>query len=160
MTIDNEPEIRPRRWGCLAAAWCVLFTAVHLYWALGGQRGLASSAGTELATHRPLWFVLAGLWGVAAVLLVGAGFNIGLTRWRFRGTLRRVIIALGLLGGGLLVLRGLLLEVVLTTGIGGVSDAVGSAQTHWGLLLWNPWFMLGGVMVLLATHQFARSPEH
>ena len=135
--------------------WCVLFAVVHLYWALGGQRGLASSAGAELATGRPLWFVLGGLWGVAVVLLVGAAFGIGLTRWRFRGTLRRLVVVVGLLGGGLLVVRGLLLEVVLATGAGGVSNAVGPEQTYWSLLLWNPWFVLGGAMVLLATHQFA-----
>lgn len=138
----------------------MLFTAVHLYWALGGQHGLASSAGAQLAAQRPLWFVAVGLWGVAVALLTGAGFSIGLTRWRCRGRMRRVIAALGWLGGGLLLVRGLLLEVVLATGSGGVPDAVDAAETHWSLVLWNPWFMLGGVLVLIATYQFTRVPRH
>jgi hypothetical protein len=38
-----------------------------------------------------------------------------------------------------------------------VAAAVGPAETYWSLVLWNPWFMLGGAMVLLATYQFAYS---
>lgn len=146
---------RPRHWGYLTAGWCVLFAALHVYWAAGGALGLASSAGVDLATRRPWWFVLGGLWGVAAVLLAGAGFGVGLARWTFSGTPRRLVVALGWLGGGLLVVRGLVLEVLLATGP--LAAAVGPAQTRWSLLLWNPWFVLGGVLVLLATYRFQSS---
>jgi hypothetical protein len=139
----------------LAAGWCVLFAVPHVYWALGGHRGLASSAGVELATTRPLWFVLLGLWGVALVLLLGAGYCFGLERWRLRGLPRRAVVVLGVLGGALLLIRGVLLEVVLGTGAGGVAAAVGPVQAHWSLVLWNPWFALGGVLVLLAVRRFA-----
>jgi hypothetical protein len=53
-----------------AAAWCAIFAAVHLFWAVGGTAGLASSAG-QLAERRPAGFVVFGLFGVGALLLVG-----------------------------------------------------------------------------------------
>jgi hypothetical protein len=148
---------RDRRWAHLAAAWCVLFAVPHLYWALGGSFALAVAAGADLARQRPTWFVVGGLWGVAAALLVGAAFCVGLARWRLRGTSRRLAAALGWAGGTVLVLRGLLVEVLLATGAGGVAETVGADQTTWSLLVWNPWFVVGGVLVLLATREFARS---
>ncbi|HEX6359265.1 DUF3995 domain-containing protein [Actinophytocola sp.] len=131
----------------------MLFAALHIYWAVGGDAGLASSAGTDLAVRRPLWFVLLGLWGVALLLLAGAIFGVGMTRWRLNGRLRRGAVILGLLGAALLLARGLLLEVVLLTGVGGIASAVGPSQTRWSLILWNPWFVVGGIVLLLATRQ-------
>jgi uncharacterized protein DUF3995 len=155
--VTHDRTERRRRWGYLAAAWCLLFAVPHLYWALGGSFALAVAAGADLADERPTWFVVGGLWGVAAALLVGAGFCVGLARWWPAGTLRRLTAALGWAGGALLVLRGLLVEVLLATGAGGVADTVGASQTRWSLLVWNPWFVVGGVLVLLATREFARS---
>jgi heme/copper-type cytochrome/quinol oxidase subunit 2 len=57
-----------------AVAWCAAFTVLHVYWALGGNIGLAESAGAELAREKPTAFVLIGLWGVAALLVVGGVF--------------------------------------------------------------------------------------
>ena len=136
--------------------WCAIFAALHVYWAVGGEIGLASSAGADLATHRPSWFVLLGLWGVALLLFAGAAFSIGLTRWRPENRLRRAVVILGWSAGIVLLARGLLLEVVLLTGAGGVASAVGASQTQWSLLLWNPWFALGGLVVSLATRRFQR----
>jgi hypothetical protein len=106
-----------------------------------------------------LWFVVGGLWFVALVLLVGAAFCVGLARARRGGLARRVIIVLGCLGGGLLLVRGLLLEAVLATGAGGVAATVGPLETRWSLVLWNPWFALGGLAVLAATYRFARPAD-
>lgn len=114
-----------RTWVYLGCLWCVLFAALHIYWALGGDDGLASSAGADLAAHRPLWFVLLGLWGTALLLIGGVVFCLGLTRWQLTGGLRRGVAILGWLGGGVLLARGLLLEVVLLTGAGGIPSTVG-----------------------------------
>ncbi|MEV6243614.1 DUF3995 domain-containing protein [Lentzea sp. NPDC051838] len=129
-----------KTWGIAAATWCALFAALHVYWALGGSAGLAESAGAGLAAQRPAWFVLGGLWGVAALLLVGAWFCLDLTRrWRR---------LLTLLGGAALLLRGLAVEIALLTT--DLPQQVGERQTRWSLWLWNPWFVLGGVLVLAA----------
>ncbi|WP_018681796.1 DUF3995 domain-containing protein [Actinokineospora enzanensis] len=148
--------ITSRHWGHAAATWCTVFALLHLYWALGGSLGLAVSAGPTLAANRPTWFVLAGLWGVAALLLLGAVFTLALSHWRPRGYLRRAATLLGYLIGGLLLLRGVLIELALATNLGGVATETGPAQTRWSLYLWNPWFILGGALILLATRHFTR----
>jgi hypothetical protein len=129
----------------------------HIYWAIGGDVGLASSAGIDLAARRPDAFVLLGLWGVALMLLVGAAFSVGLARWRSPSGLRRGMVVLGWLVGTVLLARALLLELVLLTGAGGVASSVGPLETRWSLILWNPWFALGGLALILATRQFQRT---
>ncbi len=155
VTDDTAHAARPR-WGYLAALWCLLFAVLHLYWALGGTLGLASSAGAELASRRPSWFVLGGLWGVAVVLLIGAGFCAGMVRWRLSGTLQRAVAVLGWLGGAVLLARGVLVELLLATDATGLATEVGAEQTRWSLFLWNPWFVLGGALVLLAANGLHR----
>lgn len=157
MKINPGPGGHSRTWGYAACTWCALFAAVHVYWAVGGDAGLASSAGADLATRRPTAFVLLGLWGVALMLLTGAAFGVGLARWRPSGGLRRAMAILGWLTGTALLARALLLELVLLTGTGDVASSVGPLETHWSLILWNPWFALGGLLLTLATRQFQQT---
>jgi hypothetical protein len=100
---------------------------------------------------------LLGLWGTALLLMIGAVFCAGLARWRPRGRAQRGMTVLGWTAGTLLFARGLLLELVLSTGAGGVASSVGPSETHWSLILWNPWFIVGGVLLLLATRHFRRT---
>lgn len=146
------------RWAGPAAAWCAAFALLHLYWALGGDIGLAESAGVRLAETRPTAFVLVGLWGVAALLLVAASSWCVLARGWPRGhRMRRAAIIVGALAGVLLIVRAVVLEAVLLLDAGGIASSVGPAQAHWSLWLWNPWFLLGGALFLLAAHRLARS---
>lgn len=144
------------RWGHLAAAWALLFAAVHVYWALGGEIGLASSAGASMAARRPLSFVVFGLWGVAFLLLAGAGLAGALVRCRFAGRLGRIVRFLGWAAGIFLLVRAAAIQALLLTGWYGVRTAVGPAQAHASLLLWNPWFFLGGVFFALASRDCRR----
>jgi len=136
------------KWWRLQTAflWCVAFAAVHVYWAVGGNVGLPSAAGVDLATRRPALFVLVGLWGTATLLLLGAGFSAGLAEGRPQGRLLGVT----------LLARGIILELVLITGAGGIAASVGAAETRWSLVLWNPWFALGGVAFLVTAHRFGQ----
>ncbi|GAA1962264.1 hypothetical protein [Amycolatopsis minnesotensis] len=79
-----------------------------------------------------------GLWGVALLLFIGAVFSLCPVRWRPPVPLRKVMLVLGYLGGGALLLRGALMEVVLLSGPGGIAASVGPLETHWSLILWNP----------------------
>lgn len=148
------------RWAYLGSAWCAVFAVLHVFWALGGDIGLAESAGVDLATRRPMMFVLVGLWGVAALLVVGAVFAGVLACPHPLGRLRRPVILTGLLVGTALLVRGVGIELVLLLDAGGIASSVGPVQTRWSLLLWNPWFTLGGVAFLFAAYRFARlQPE-
>ncbi|MFF3490079.1 DUF3995 domain-containing protein [Streptomyces sp. NPDC002795] len=140
----------------LAAGWATAFACLHFFWALGGERGLAVSAGEQLASERPAWFVAGGLWGVGLVCLLGAVMALALRSRGVRGWSRRALYLLGLSISVLLLARGVLIEVLLITGASATSG-VSSAQKFWSLTVWNPWFILGGVLFGLAARGFGRA---
>lgn len=105
------------RWAAPAAAWwCIAFAGLHLYWALGGSTGLASSAGQDLASRRPATFVVFGLYGVALTLLAGAALIVLVS---IPGPMHRrsaPTALVGVIGIGLLM-RGVALEILLATDV-------------------------------------------
>ena len=154
----------PAGWSAVASiAWCGAFAAVHVFWALGGSAGLASSAGPELAAQRPAAFVLAGLWGVAVLLACGAAVVYAVaTAPGLSHRLRRAGGWLLVIVGAGLALRAVAVETLLAADAG-TRSAVGPLETRWSLILWNPVFAAGGVLFVvtgnrvLAARRSARS---
>lgn len=139
------------QWGYAACLWAVIFAGSHFYWALGGSVGLSVSAGKQLATERPLWFVLAGLWGVGTLCLVGAMLGWLLSQSRPRSTARRILEYLGWGVGFILLARGIAVEVLLLTNMTHLDAGVSAGQRFWTLALWNPWFIAGGLVFGLSA---------
>jgi hypothetical protein len=54
-----------------------------------------------------------------------------------------MIIAVGLL------LRGAYVELALAADLGHIRRSVGPLETRWSLILWNPWFIIGGACFLI-----------
>ncbi len=148
------------RWGvagAAAAVWCGSFACLHLFWALGGSIGLASSAGRDLAERRPASFVILGLYGIALLLVVGI-LTIAVTQSpRAARRLRRAATVLLAVVGVVLLLRGLVLELLLATNTTGLQANAGPLETHWSLVLWNPWFGLGGMLFIATAIRAGRS---
>ena len=142
----------PGRWRRLAASmalvWCLAFAVLHLFWAAGGSLGLATSAGRDLATRRPTSFVVLGLYGVAVLCLLGAALVIAVMASR-PSRRRRFATWLAIAVGAVPLFRGVALQVVLAAGIGDLRQQVGPSEAHWSLVLWNPWFVLGGALFLV-----------
>jgi len=159
------PGWRPRvpAWaGYGACAWALLFAGVHFYWALGGTAGVETigPAVTDLAGDP--WFVAIGLWGVGAVLLILAVLMVAIVRsWHLPGPGWMRLLAVGgagalfaLYGGALLVQHGL-----MAAGVIAVPEGLGERALRWHLGLWDPWWLLGGVLFSLAAwcaHRSAR----
>ncbi|MGW2631535.1 DUF3995 domain-containing protein [Streptomyces chattanoogensis] len=146
------------RWGRIACLWAATFAGLHFYWALGGDVGLSISAG-PLATERPLWFVVAGLWGVGALCLLGTLLAWLLARPRLRGVPALLARWLGWGASALLLARGLGIEVLLLTHTTPLDTSVSVAQRAWTLALWNPWFIAGGLAFGLAALRSARHTD-
>ncbi|MFF3123692.1 DUF3995 domain-containing protein [Streptomyces sp. NPDC057908] len=153
---DPHDKTTPGLWGRIACAWAVAFAALHFYWALGGSWGLSVSAG-PLAEERPGWFVAVGLWGVGLLCLVGGVLGWLLARPRPRGLAGRVAKALGWCVCAVLLVRGIAVEVLLLTDAAGSEIDVSPEQRLWTLLLWNPWFMVGGLVFGLAARRSGRT---
>lgn len=145
-----------RCYGLLAAGWAVAFAGLHFFWALGGEVGLDVSSGERLASERPTWFVAGGLWGVGILCLAGAAVALGLRRRGVHGRRWRALRWLGVAISLLLLTRGLLVEVLLIAGASTVGE-ISAAQKFWTLALWNPWFILGGLVFGLAARSFGKS---
>ena len=119
-----------------AGAWALAFAVPHFYWAAGGCVGVP---GDVCEAGLPTWFLVYDL--VAGVLCVaGALVALALVRSWGRIVVRR---RLAWIGGAVLVLRG---------GVGIVQDGlvlagvVGSERGWEPTMLYDPWFLLGGVL--------------
>ncbi|MFF3016157.1 DUF3995 domain-containing protein [Streptomyces sp. NPDC057939] len=147
-------DARPRR-GAVALVVALVVAGAGAVWALGGEVGLDVSSGKRLASERPARFVAGGLWGVGFLCLIGTVVALGLRRRGVRGPAWRGLRLLGPAISLLLLVRGLLVEVLLIAGVPAVGG-VSATQRFWTLTVWNPWFVLGGVLFGLATRGFAK----
>lgn len=153
---DPHTRTGPGLWGRIACAWAVTFAVLHFFWALGGSWGLSVSAG-PLAEEQPGWFVAVGLWGVGLLCLVGGGLGLLLGRPLSDGPAGRMLKAFGWCVCAALVVRAIGIEVLLLADSAGQEIAVSPEQRLWTLLLWNPWFLIGGLAFGLAARGAGRT---
>lgn len=138
-----------------AAAWSGSFGFVHFYWGLGGRIGLGDSGTADVAFERAwfAWFNMIA--GVACLLAAVLALAIARGWGRFPSD--------RLLRGGLWTATALL----LTRGVLGIGQLVLSQRTEAEevspvLALYDPWFVLGGLLFgLLAwrTRRGGRAPS-
>lgn len=160
------PKAQPDRWpweACSACACAGLFAAVSLYWALGGSAGLRSvgdlaeaMAGSGGATAAAI------IWGTVIVKAAGAALALSLIRpwgaaiprpWR-AGVAGVGSLAL-ILYGGVQVIAEALVELGVITS----SKPVDWMALRWHLALWDPWFLVWGLLLGAATWRFLRSGQ-
>lgn len=152
MTTTRTAEAEPgRRWALAACAWALIFAAASFYWAAGGTF-LADTIGGELERRgraREPAFV-ATLWVTGVLKVVGGLLALALLRpWRGRRALAWVLGVGGALtalyGVALMVQHGLMAAGVLSRG------DLEPGEVRWHLLLWDPFWLLGGVLFLQAA---------
>lgn len=140
-----------RLWGLAAAAWCIAFGILSLYWAAGGTLGVGQLAASlqKQADERDAGFVaLVAATGVAKLL--GAIVPLWLLFRPLSRTARRVLLLLCWAGGALLALYGLT-DVVTAS----IRAARGTAENAiWYAALWGPIWLLGGLLFLLTAWRF------
>jgi Protein of unknown function (DUF3995) len=141
-----------------AAAWAFLFAAVSFYWAAGGRLGVGTigrSITEPIEQGDPV--AVAALWLTAVLKVVGGLVALALVR-RWGRRLRRLALGLvwtaGVLltiyGAALLVQHGLMAADVV--GKGTLDDT--AIRGH--LLLWDPYWLLGGLLYLAAARSVSR----
>lgn len=140
---------RAPKWPAYAAAvWAFAFAALSAFWALGGRVELHPAELAEPSTPLVLMNVLAGLAKVALGLLALASLSSGRT-WSMLGvalwTAGLALLAYGVVG---MLANGLVLANVIDLGRP-------PTRFHWSyLLLWDPYFVLGGVLFLLTARSY------
>jgi hypothetical protein len=142
-----------------AAAAAFGYAAVSLYWAAGGTAGLSTVGGTAQALARSGGAAAAAVIAVT-VLLKTAGGLLGLAMARPWGQHlpRRALYLAGLAGSILLIVYG----AVEVTGealaeTGAIRPAAADwTALRWHLALWDPWFLVWGMLLATATWGYRR----
>ena len=152
----------------VAFAFTLLFMALHVYWAVGGGWGLPPSA----PEHELM--VRAANWVVSAIMLIGAFFVLALNHPISR-RLPAWMLLMPIWVGAVVcishsvfgfVTKGLFLAgwhgAVNFPVIHGVSAATAASKNHLAavhdLAVFEPCFLMQGVVLALAAWQFLRTP--
>lgn len=160
-TAAGAAQVPSTAWAAYAAcAWAVVFAAASFYWAAGGTAGsgtvakmyTASAVAHDAGLAAQLWIagVLKLLIGVLALALV--------QRWGRRFP-RWMPLAAGWAAGVLLSLYGvadLIDHALMAIGAINTPASLGASAVRWHLLLWDPWWLLGGILFVVAVWGFGR----
>ncbi len=140
------------RWaGYAACAWALAFAAVHLYWGLGGTVGLPP--GLSLIDNTPLFVI-----DLVAIPLCLAAAALALALVRPWGGRFPRWLLLGAAWGA----AALFVVHSLPTVIDAATLALGrrtqdlTAEARFSLFLYEPWFLVGGVLFGAAAWHYMR----
>ncbi len=145
-----------------AAAVAFTFALVSFYWAAGGMGAMGTLGGRieELARARDTGLVVA-TW-VATVLKVAGGvLALALVRPWGRRVPRRVLRVAAWAGAALLTVYGALQTgTVILMNMGVIDDTQGLSPgaLRWRMFLWEPWFLVWGLLLGLAAWRDGRVP--
>lgn len=147
-------------WAAYAAsAWSLLFALMSFYWALGGDLGVSTlGSGIQALAHDPGFIAVVWLTGIAK--LIGGLFALTLVRPWAQWLPPGWKLALAWAGGIGLALYGgvqFVVEALALSGVLHVAGAVDWEGLRWHVWLWDPWWLVGGILFLLAAWQYQRS---
>ena len=154
-TYPKENFQKPMWAAYLACFWAFAFAAMSFYWAAGGTLGLATQSEQILALMKNSGFV-AFVWVTGILKAVVGLLALALVRpWGQR--FPQWLLLTGTWGAGaLFTLYGganLAVRGVMALGLIETPEAMRSVAARWHLLLWDPWWLLGGVLFLLTAWQ-------
>jgi hypothetical protein len=159
-----ETELKPRRdtWAAYTAAgWSFLFALISFYWAAGGlfgvetlgegMKALALARDPEIITLTWVTGVLKAAAGLLALALVQSWGRIIPRRLRQIGAWGAAVLFLLYCGGNGIQ------HALMLVGTSRIPDLLGSMDAvRWHLFFWDPFWLLGGILFLLAARRFSR----
>lgn len=157
---DSAIATQAPRWaGYAAALWAGVFAAISLYWALGGTVGIDTVGGqiAELARSGDSSGV-ALAWAATLLKIAGVVYALALVQPWGRVFPRRLMLVAGWAGVALLVAYGLLNVgggLLVATGLFDAPADVDRYALYWHLALWEPYFVVWGVLLGIAVHHYA-----
>lgn len=144
----------PRRLGWAALIVGLLYAAVSVYWGLGGawlldtiggsleRQGRAGDAGVMLA-----------VWAAVVAKTTAAVLPVIALRGRSKPTRARAARALAWAAAAILTVYGLVLTAAGLLVQGGIIQASATADHRalaWHAYLWDPWFLIWGLLIVAA----------
>jgi hypothetical protein len=142
--------------GYAAGAWALTFAGASFYWGLGGTLGLAT-LGREierLALARDPMTVAIGGWGAGAAKVLAALVALALVQPWGRSLPFRVRRIAAWIVGVLLVVYAIanfIQHSLMAAGVIAIPQSFGAEALPWHLLLWDPWWLAGGLLFVAAA---------
>lgn len=158
--MDTGSRKRLVRTGYVATAWWSLFAVCSFYWAAGGTLGL-STLGDGIESHAvdgETWFTaLVAITGVFK--LVPVVFVLSLIRpWGERLPMKVRLVVAGGFGLGAILYGGVNMSIKLVALLGFISHEEVGSRGFWGhLLIWDPVFIAGGLLLCTTVWLHHRS---
>lgn len=160
-TAHSTPS-RPRAWpGYAACAWALLFSLQSFYYAAGGTAGARtwpSAIAAGVLARDPTW--IAVMWGTGALKVLAGLLALTLVRPWGRLILRWLLLAAA---WGAVTIMGLYEGAaswaqhgLMIAGVIGIPPGLGRTAAWWHLLLWDPWWLVGGLLFAAAAWQYQR----
>ncbi|MGH4028493.1 DUF3995 domain-containing protein [Actinomycetota bacterium Odt1-20B] len=150
---ENYPAAAawPWRTGVLACAWMVVFAAFHCYWALGGTFGLPP--GESLVDNTPLFVI-----DLIAIPMNLGGAALALALVQPWGLVfpRRLVLAGAWGCAALMVFHAAPAMVDLAVYLTGQRDEPLTGEDRFSVLLYEPYWMLGGLLFTVLALDFQR----
>ena len=134
-------------WADAAFAWALAFAAPSFYWALGGTVGLGTIAAR--AEEIPLAGDPAFVFGTGVLKVLAGLLALAAVRPWGRAVPRRAVLAAVWTAAAVLACYGLANLVdhgLMVAGPRRTPEVLGARAARWHLLLWDPIFVLGGVL--------------
>jgi hypothetical protein len=144
-----------------AAAWAafavgLLYTAISVYWGLGGS-WLLDTVGASLTQpgRSASALVVLAVWCAVGLKLIAAVLPLPAVDAVAPGSpaRRRLTRALTWIEAAILVLYGLILTAIgllVQAGVIGTSASADHRALEWHAYLWDPWFLVWGLLVTAA----------
>ncbi len=150
--------------GYAAAVVALLYAAVSVYWALGGQALLSTVGGwvQDLGRRGGAGSVAVGMLA-AGLKLAGALMAVALVHPAGRRLPQRPLWGLAAAASGVLVLYGGVLVVggaLVLTGVINPAGPVDRAALRWHVLVWDCWFLFWGLLLGLTVLSHRRDARH
>jgi hypothetical protein len=154
-----QPQRRPHgraltRTAVAAAAAAFLFAAVSLYWALGGTAGLSTLGGRIEELARSGDPTMTALNWASAVLKTAVGLMALALLRRQDDRPQRLLLVGAALAAVVLIAYGLLQTIgvaLVATDVVTPARPPSDLAVRWRLFLWEPWFLVWGLLLGAAT---------
>ena len=150
-------------WAALGAAVLAFVYAIpNVYWALGGEALLSTVGGSIEDVARDGGTPAFALGLASAGLKIAGGFlALGLAFPEKHQIPLRLLTAVAMIASVVLVLYGGALVTVgalVLTDVIEPGTAVDLAALRWHVLLWDPWFLIWGLLLGIAAYDLRRHP--
>ncbi len=136
-----------------ACAWALIFSIPSFYWAAGGTVGLDTLGGEINDLKGKSWFI-AFVW-LTAFMKVALGIVVLMLLKTYKYTMINKLVSIAVWTAGIVCISygglNLLARFIMTVGIIPTPAAMHSDAALWHLVLWDPWWVLGGVLLILAV---------